>query len=356
MIQFLHSGLQGAPTNINAAGAMCAIADACLVDGFNALSPVTVTVSAGVATLVYAAPHGYTADQYLRVLGATVAQVNGDKRPTILDAQSLTVPAAGAPDGPVGGSISTRFAPLGWERAFTDVNVRVYRSPNVEGSRMFYRLQDTSTASLSPGIRGFETMTDANAGSGPFPTVAQASDGQIFYKSNSSTARPWLVVGDGRTVYWFTTDAGATAFYPISFGDIASRVPGDAFAAIVTSVNGQNVDRLAQAGSGAHYAGRGFTQLSASAELLIRGPFSVNSGTNGAYPSQVSGGATYAGPVLLAEGNNLRGHFRGLLHVWEPVPAWPFAVQSDLDGIVGRVLCLTAGLLGRVAFTLDEPW
>lgn len=356
MIQFLHSGLQGAPTNINAAGAMCAIADACLVDGFNALSPVTVTVSAGVATLVYAAPHGYTADQYLRVLGASASKVNGDKRPTILDAQSLTVPAAGASDGPVGGSISTRFAPLGWERVFTDVNVRVYRSPNLTGSRLFYRLQDTAATSLSANLRGYESMTDANNGTNPFPTTAQQSAGQTFYKSNSATPRNWILVGDDRTFYFFTTDSTAEAHYPISAGDFNSHLAGDAFSGVITSVSGSAMERLASANSGNHYVARDRAQLAASINCSIFNPLSANSGNNGTYPSPVSGGATFVRPVHMVESNFIRGHLRGLMHVWEPVPCWPFAVLNPLDGIQGRVLCCMAGLSGRVAFSLDEPW
>lgn len=356
MIQFLHSGLQGAPTNINAAGAECAIADACLVDGFNAMSPVTVTVSAGVATLVYAAPHGYTADQYLRVLGASAPQVNGDKRPTILDAQTLTVPAAGAPDGAVGGSVNTRFAPLGWERVFTDVNVRVYRSPNVEGSRMFYRLQDTASGFLSASFRGYEAMTDAHSGSGPFPTDAQAAAGQLFYKSSSGTARPWIVVGDSRTFYVFTTDSGSEALYPVSCGDINSYVAGDAFGAIATALNGAAVDRLAMASSGGHFVARGHSMLGSAVEVSIFSPFGGSSGNQGVYPSPVSGGAAFARPVHVVGAASIRGHMRGLMHVWEPVPCWPFAVLSDVDAIDGRVLVCMAGQSGRVAFALDEPW
>lgn len=356
MIQFLHSGLQGAPTNINAAGAMCGILDACLVDGFNALAPVTVTVSAGVATLVYATPHGYTADQYLRVAGASVAQVNGDKLPTILDAQTLTIPAVGAPDGAVGGSISTRFAPLGWERVFTDVNVRVYRSPNLTGSRMFFRVQDTSTGFFSASVRGFVSMVDANTGTEPFPTVAQASSGQLFYKSDSTTPRNWVLVGDSRTAYLFTTDSTAKAYYPISFGDFNSYLPGDAFNAIATSVNGQSIDKLARSYSDYHFLPRDMTQLPTAVNVSIYGPLAANSGSVGVYPSQVSGGATFARPLHLIESPNLRGHLRGIMHVWESVTCWPFAVLTGLDGISGRVLCCMAGVSGLVAFPLDEPW
>lgn len=357
MIQFLHSGLQGAPTNTIAAGSMCGILDACLVDGFNAMAPVSVTVSAGVATLVYASQHGYTADQYLRVAGASVAQVNGDKRPTILDAQTLTVPAAGAPDGAVGGSISTRFAPLGWQTAFSDTNVRVYRSPNVESARMFFRLSDTDSLSYGPAMRGYESMSDANTGFDPFPSISQmGGQGLPFYKSNSGIARPWLLVGDDKTVYFATTDSTAEALYPFCFGDIASGKPGDAFGAILTQVNGSSTDRLAAGGTSGHYIARGSDQVTKSVLASSFSPFANNSGANGSYPSVVNGGATFMWPISLAEGVQLRGGFRGLMHVWEPVPSWPFGLYSGVDGLTGRVLTITCGALARVAFSLDEPW
>lgn len=356
MIQFLHSDLQGAPTNTVAAGSMCGILDACLVDGFNARSPVTVTVSAGVATLVYATAHGYTADQYLRVAGASTGQVNGDKRPTILDSQTLTVPAAGAPDGAVGGSVNTRFAPLGWQTAFSDTNVRVYRSPNVTGSRMFYRLQDTVANTFSANLRGYESMTDANTGTNPFPTAAQKSGGQTFYKSGSATPRNWLVVGDDRTFYLFTTDSTAQALYPISAGDFNSYLAGDGFCGVSTSLSGSTVDRLATLNSGDHFVARDRQQLTTSINCALYSPLSANSGSNGTYPSPVGGGATFVRPVHLVESTFMRGHLRGVMHVWEPVTCWPFAVINPVDGVSGRVLCCMAGQSGRVAFPLDESW
>jgi hypothetical protein len=355
MIQFLHSGLQGAPSNIIPAGAMCAIADDCLVNGFNVLAPISVTVSAGVATIAYAVPHGHTADQYMRVLGASVSQVNGDKRPTILTTTTLTVPAPGAPDGAVGGTVSTRFAPLGWQQAFSDSNVRVYRSPNLQGSRLFYQLRDTSAVFLSASWRGFETMSDAHTGTGPFPSTAQAANGLLFYKNNSETPLRWALVGDDRTFYLFLQTDPTVALIPLCVGDFESYLPGDAFGGIVTAISAGSVDNLAQPISTGHYVARSFGG-GGSQPVSTYGPFGVPSGTQGAYPSAASGGACFARPLHVVEGSTLRGALRGLMHVWEPIPSWPFTVVESAQGVDGRVLTLLGGVIARVAFPLDEPW
>lgn len=357
MIQFLHSGLQGAPTNTVAAGTITGILDACLVDGFNALSPVTVTVSAGVATLVYAAPHGYTTDQYLRVLGASAPQVNGDKRPTILDAQSLTVPAAGAPDGPVGGSISTRFAPLGWERVFTDVNVRVYRSLSLESARHFFRVTDADSSSVSPlnAYRGFETMNDASTGLNEYPSFVQVGGGGFGIYKSPSGAQPWVLVGDERTVYISISTTGGM-ITAVCMGDFESHVPADAYASIITAVVSSTVGNLGSVTSFGHRVARDMDGLGQSPSVVSRSPFGAPSGNNGTWPSPASGGVTIARPVHLIEGDSLRGSLRGIMHLWEPLPAAPFTVIDSLDGIDGRVLVVQDGSNGRVAYPLDEPW
>jgi hypothetical protein len=357
MARYFHSGMTGAPQNTNAVGAMCGILDDCLVNGFNVKSPLTVTVSAGVATLVYATAHGYSTDIDLRIADASVAAVNGDRRCTVLDAQTLTVPTPGAPDGAVGGTVITRVAPLGWQIAFTDTNVRVYRSPNVEGTRFFYRLQDTATASFSPSVRGYESMSDANTGTDPFPTTGQQGGaGLPFYKSNSATARDWVVVGDDRTVYVALTDSTSSALYPFVMGDMVSHKDGDAYAAMLTPVNGSAVDRLAMSASTTSYLARSYDQVTKSVVADTRSPVGGNSGGGGAYPSLVSGGVTLVGPVHVTEGGALRGSLRGLLHTWEAISAWPFTVLTGVAGVDGRVLVTTCGISGRVAYTLDEPW
>lgn len=367
MIQFLHSGLQGAPGNTANAGAVCSILDDCLVNGFNVLAPVTATISGGVATFVYASAHGYTADQYLRVAGAGVSQVNGDKLPTIVNTQTLTVPAPGAPDGPAGGSVQTRFAPLGWATAFSDTNVRVYRSPNPLGTRMFYRLQDTGTTSNNANtyMRGFESMTDANTGTGPFPTDAQTTGGaagKVYVeKGNNAANSAWLVVGDDRTVFVLLNNSSSGAgYYGWSFGDFVSYKDGDQYNACIQ--NRGNGDLLAQGWTAGHvFCPRSHTQVGAGITLDHNGPH-VNGSGSDTYPSPVVDGFTLYPRVLLKESTiaAYRGQYRGLMHVAEKVtfPSGQFGVFSGLNGLAGRALvCRLTTSTGRViAFALDEPW
>lgn len=368
MIQFLHSGLRGAPGNTANAGSVTALLDDCLVNGFNVLAPATVTVSAGVATLSYAASHGYTADQYLRVSGAAAAQVNGDKLPTILNAQTLTVPAPGAPDGPAGGSVQTRFAPLGWAIEFSDTNVRVFRSPNPQSTRMFFRLQDTGVTSYNVNtyLRGYEAMGDVNTGTGPFPTDGQTGGGAagkvLFSKGNNAAFSKWLVVGDDRTVYMLLNPGSTnTGYYGTSFGDFASYKDGDQYNALIQWQGGG--DGLAQSWIAAiGFCPRSVTQLGAGITLDHDGPLINGSGSE-VYPSPVVDGFTLLPTVLVRESTlaAYRGQHRGLMHVAEKVTypsAEQFGVFSSLVGITGRVLmCTLSNSTGRrIAFALDQPW
>jgi hypothetical protein len=349
---FFHSGMAGAPTNTNAAGSTLEIIRSCLVTGFNLKSVVSASVASGVMTINYAAPHGYEDKVWLRLDGAAGGSIV-QRVTTASGASSLTIPAPGFADGAVSGTLSTRVAPADWEEVFTGTNIGVFRS-KVEGpgsTRFFYRVADTVSGSNPPILRGFESMSDANTGIGPFPTFAQNA-GNGFPVERPSTARPWVVVADGRTMYLNTkygpADADCLTYF---FGDEQPFSSADLFMAVcAVYVN------LSQEGA------RTRPRISQGTGSAVVGNQRSLFGLTGlAYPSPVDGGLVLMRPVLCHEqgtGTAVRGVVRGLLQTPQLVlsPGQYFAIFSNVTGIEGRVLILRDQSSRCFAFAIDEDW
>lgn len=355
--QFLHSGMVGAPQNTNVAGSITGILDACLVTGFNVRAPDTAVCASGVTTFAYPSSHGYETRVMLRIV-STAPLLAGDRVCTATGSNTLTVPTPGLPDGPVAGALETRVAPLGWAIPFTGTNIRVYRSPNVQGSRMFYRWQDTSAATDSVRMRGYENMTTVSAGTGLFPTTAQVPGAAAVFKAVSATPEIWTLVGDDRTVYFGTDYFNQGLIQPMVFGDIQSYRPVDAYAAVVGPTMTGNIEPIALASWEGFFMPRSFSQTGGSISQTILGFAFGHSGEFLTSPSPVSGGVTFVGPVHIGTAStSMRGRFRGLTHVFERVPLTNgFAIVDATIDTPNRFVVLGSGTPGRVAFPLDTPW
>jgi hypothetical protein len=355
---FFHSGMAGAPTNTNAAGSTLEIIRACLVTGFNLKSVVSATVASGVMTINYAAAHGYEDKVLIRLDGAAGGSIVR-RVTTVAGSSSLTIPAPGFDDGAVSGALSTRVAPVDWDEAFTDTNVGVFRSKVVGpgSTRFFYRVVDASAGASGAAIRGYEDMTDASTGIGPFPTVAQVSNnGPTFLRSENSTARGWAVVADQKTCYiilgYGTSAAGRM------FGDGLRYSSTDNFFAMLS---GSQSSWEYLAGTPVHYSPR----APAGTGTAVTGNRSTPFGTSGArhtYPSSIDGGMLFSRPVLVSDSgvSAYRGEMRGLTHCSaNPIPSSDFlTVLSVVQGVSGRVVVVRDGstLTNAVAFPVDEDW
>lgn len=110
---FFHSGMTGAPTNTSAAGSTLGIIRACLVGGFNVLTPSSASVTSEVMTITYSSAHGYENLVWIRLDGAPGGSIV--KRATVTSTTTLVIEATGFTNGAVSGTLSTRFAPADWE-------------------------------------------------------------------------------------------------------------------------------------------------------------------------------------------------------------------------------------------------
>jgi len=355
---FFHSGMAGAPTNTNAAGATLAIIDAILVTGFNLQSVLSATVASEVMTVTYAAPHLYEDKVLIRLDGAAGGSIV--RRATVTGAQVLTIPAQGFADGAVAGTLSTRVAPADWERVFSDTGKAVFRSKATGPgcTRFYYRFSDSVAGSSKFILRGYEAMSDVDTGIGPYPTTGQVGgSGMRVIMSGTSTARPWVAVADGRTVYMHTC-FDESAAYGMSFGDLSPFSGVDGFAAVAWA------GELGQISRGLNmYLPRAASGVGSAIQSGLHLMFDASGASGRDYPSPIDGGMLLQRPVIGTDGGSasssaLRFACRGLMHCSaNPVSGSPWVIFSSADGVGGRVLVVRDnGTSDAVAYAIDEDW
>lgn len=228
------------PVLSGTAGALVALLNAVLVDGYGLQTVDSVAISGGIATVTRAAGHPFEVDAVALISGATVGSgtINGEQKVLSVTATAYTF--ATAATGSVTGTVQHKVAPLGWTRPFTGSStVQVYRSPDTAGTQCYLRVDDTGTTTAR--VVGYETMSDVNTGAGPFPTSTQVSGGAFWQKSSTadSTARTWAVVGDQRGFGLHVATSSAVASRnTVWFGDVASKKSPDPWACLITGDTG----------------------------------------------------------------------------------------------------------------------
>ena len=222
----------GAPVVNSVAASLNAMLLAVCVTGFNVKAITGITVASGVAT-VQCPTHGYACGfgQTVKISGASVAALNGNKQPTLVDANKFTFPAPGVADGSYTAT-DARRAPLGWEVAHAsgDNSKIILRRTAAEASTSMLRLVDTlaapasttyAMASLVESASGVDTVK------GETPTV----DTQRVWMRGAAntTAKKWVVIGSGTRIWVMLQGSGSQAFVvPYLFGDPKPLFPGDA--------------------------------------------------------------------------------------------------------------------------------
>lgn len=239
------SATLGAPVLSGTPGALIAMLDAVLVNGYGTTSVVSIVVAAGVATVNFSAGHPFAVDQVMQVIGAVPAALNGEQRVLAVNANSVTFATAVAA-GNATGTMTAKVAGAGWLKAFSGTNLAAYKSSSVEGTGCFLRVDDTGTTTAR--VRGFESMTDVNTGSGLFPSVAQFASGLWASKSNAANAaaRPWQIFASDRSFYFCPKPMDAGAEHQVSFfGDFKSYKSNDPYSC---AIRGNTADRSASSG------------------------------------------------------------------------------------------------------------
>lgn len=344
------SAMTGAPVLSGTAGALIAVLDAVLVNGFGIAAPSSIVVSGGIATATYGAGHSFEVGSVALFAGATPAGLNGEKRILTKSATAVTFDATGISNQTATGSISSKVAPAGWSKLYSGTNLAAYKMGSVEGTGFILKVDDTGTTAAR--VRGYEAMTDIATGTGPFPTVTQwAAPGLWWSKSNaaSAAARPWRIVADERGVYFFPKNADVSGEHQGNyFGDIISLKSNDPYACVlranpadrsasVTAI-GESLEFAdsAQVQNGLYVARAantlgGAVQSFQAPVMAVGLALSHATGSTGwTYPSPVDNGLMLT-PVLVFSAVGYRGYFPGIRYS----PQLTNLAFSTGDGIAG---------------------
>ena len=173
---------------------------------------------------------------------------------------------------------------LSWTKTYSGTNKAVYQMP--AGSNGHYlRVDDTLAQTFR--IRGFETVSDVDTGTGPFPTDAQVSGGLWGKRSSASdtVARKWWLVGHGGFFHLvIDTHNNGGHLQGIRFGGLVNSPVADPYNTIIqgssSSPAASQIHALGGDGSSANplgsigavagsYIARTFTQVGGSVSFSI---------------------------------------------------------------------------------------
>lgn len=277
----------------------------------------------------------------------------------------------------------------GWAKAYSGTNLAAYRAAS--GTRNYLRVDDTGTGAANYArFIGYETMSDVNTGTNPFPTNAQQSGGLYMFKSSTAdaTARAWMVVASPTMCYIFqgynvvaaNGIAGSAGTQPsLVFGDIISYKSGDTNLGFIcgstaASYSGCNIGYAATIAASWNNPGvvlqRSFTG-SAGATPCNAGMDlgrTANSSTVGvtsasiAYPDPVTGGIILGRFMLYEAITNpvVRGHLPGIWIPYHNLAGNPGDTFNGSGNLAGRSFTFVdvgnGATRARVAVETSNTW
>lgn len=368
-VKYFHSAMTGAPTLNGTAGTLVAVLDACLVNGFGLTGLDSIVVRDGVARAQSSLGHPFEVDMTALITGSIVPELNGEFTVVGTTVNTFTFNTPGVADGTYTGSVTAKLAPAGWEKTFSATNVASYRSADLTTTRCFLRVDDTGT--IFARAQGYESMTDASTGTGPFPTSAQVSGGYYWPKSttaNSTAPTYWVLVGDSKGFWIYNSTPTTVAAQGVSgwlsgFGDLASRKAGDAYGCVLYGATSSGASSATSATTGLPFA---CAQSSTSDMGHIARSFTAVGGSQPVFNTSESFGAGHysgAGSIRYPNGpdnglllsrmlafemapRHLRGTVRGLLFNPQLLGSASFVTRDKLVGqgaLAGRTLLALKG-------------
>lgn len=389
-VRVFRSTDTGAPVLSGTLGSLTALFDACLVAGYNSKTITSITRVGQTATATCNA-HGFPVDGLaaINLSGAGQPEYVGDFTIFNVTTNTFDFTVVGSPATPATGTITGKVAPAGWAKPFTGTNKAVFRSQEVTGTRMYLRVDDNNPitdTNQSAVLRGYETMTDVDSGTGLFPTVAQMVSGIFLAKSSTSSAvaRPWYLFADGFEFIIFYTPS---ASYPsigmksFHFGDFATEMYSDPYGCLIygdyssgnfsTPENGSyshNWSTSLSVSQSGHYVARSYNQIGTSVAACKLSDFVLNgtSVTFGQgsmlYPAPHNNGL-YIAPVYIGEPSPvIRGSLKCIYAPLHTRPLGHAGTVSNLSNLPGRTLFsiatayTTYPACGETFVDITGPW
>lgn len=289
-----NSAMVGAPALSGTPGALIALLDAVLVNGFGLQTASSVVVTDGIAVVTLPTAPAAQVDTVVLLDGATPAGLNGEQRVTAVTTNSVSF-ATTETNQTATGTITMKVAPAGWSKLFSGTNLAAYKILAPEGTGCVLRVDDTGT--MTCRTVGYESMTNVSSGAGLFPSSGQISGGHYWPKSNaaSTAVRAWHLIGDDRAFHLFTVPQSSDFTYAgvlFSFGDLNSLKSGDPYATALFGSTGASPHTTASVGC----LGYGQPAAVATAELAIaRSSTAIGGSQVGYKTASLNTAANYSG-------------------------------------------------------------
>lgn len=267
--------------------------------------------------------------------------------------------------------------PAGWTKEYSGTNKAVYKQGT--GSNGFYlRVDDSGTTTAR--VVGYEAMTDVDTGTNPFPTAAQLSGGVYWFKCETATSRPWLLVATERAFYFYSVYSASYSSSPlVFFGDIQTYKVADAYHTVliggVNTTVGTAANYMGDVASGTsintvsgHYIARGADQttLSPGVSKAVFPPF-VNGANPGATRLNESpaNGKMFLTPLMVVDNFtsniSMRGYLPGLYCFgggYSPYGSrqGEFVEVNGTDTVAGRTFVLVSSGTDMFVIETTDNW
>lgn len=216
----------GAPPLTGTAGSMVSLLTACLVSGYGASTPTSVTRSGSTVTVSYNSQHNYQPLTVIKISGADQEGYNGLHRIESVsqDGKSFTftLPDGVTPDSPATGTITVKIAGADWERTHVsdDLKRACFRPTDQTASGYYLYIDDTQSSVTRRTIAsGCRVVVNIDERYDTFPTGVDAA--VWWYKSDDSTTqRIYTLIADSKTFYLYVNYNNNTGHRIYVFGDI----------------------------------------------------------------------------------------------------------------------------------------
>lgn len=367
---YFESEWNGAPVLSGTAGSRIDVLSGCLVTGFNSKTLTSLTRNSTVAT-AQCAGHGFAQHAVITVAGVNEAGWNGNWRISSVATDSFTFTVPDTLSATTTGTITAKVAAAGWTKPHSGTNKAGYLTGGSNPRNL--RLSDSNN--LYARAVGYESMTDVDTGSGPFPTEAQVTGGLYIYGSDTASAagRRWRMIA--------TEDFGlmlsefAPAQYPgqfdvFAFGRFPSFAAGDAFNWLIAGTYGtqslpgnNNQFRNINSAAAGHYLARSMTQQGGSVAWQKAGSaISSSMGSSGTlYPARTDLGLRLA-MIYVMESSPFedRGPLSGIYQPTQNLFSAQLSsptIFDDIDDLPGRrILAVQIDSSSRMLIDITGPW
>jgi hypothetical protein len=240
-VKIFHSEMAGAPVLNGQDGQLDALIEAVGVTGWGSRTLTSLVVAGGIATATFAGgAMPADRDSVMLISGVTgpLVALNGEQKLLSADSAAFTF-ATAASNGVAAGTIAAKIAPLGMVKAFAGTNKGAYKFNDPAATGHYLRIDDGTAAVAHAFVRGYESMSDVDTGTGPFPTSVQMANGAYWHRSSTRNSTPvkWFVIGDSRVIYFCNQpNISGSQFrnYKIhAFGDFISSRVADTFNSVM---------------------------------------------------------------------------------------------------------------------------